>query len=471
MKKVVIVGGGIAGLSTAWFLSEAAKARGIQIGITLVERENRLGGLIQTIHRDGCLMEAGPDAFLSEKPAAADLCRSIGLETELIPTNPEFRRSFFVWGKKLHPVPEGFYLLAPTSWRALWWTPLLTWRGKLRAAMEWVIPADWSGTDCSVADFVRRRFGAELLERIAQPMVGGIYTADLEKLSVQAALPKFYAMEQQAGSVCRALFRKAKTEQADKASGPRYSLFLSLRGGMEQLIERLSGVLQCVESLLGSGIERLEFSAAGWKATLADQRTINADAVCLAIPANAAAVLVRPFSADLAGLLAGIPYESVVTMNLVYRKEDVPAKLNGLGFVVPVAEGNDLVGCSFSSMKFEGRAPQEQYLLRAFIGGAFDPKAAERGDADLSRSVKRWLQKLLGITAEPQQITIHRLRGSMPQYTVGHRERVEKIKREQAKIPGFFLTGNSYDGVGIPDTIEHARKTAQQIMEYLEKAA
>lgn len=471
MKKVIIVGGGIAGLSTAWFLSEQAKASGIQIGITVVERENRLGGLVQTIHSDGCLMEAGPDAFLSEKPAAADLCRSIGLDAELIPTNPEFRRSFFVWKKKLHPVPEGFYLLAPTSWRALARTPLLSGRGKLRAAMEWVIPADRSGTDQSVAAFVRRRFGREVLERLAQPMVGGIYTADLEQLSVQAALPKFYAMEQQFGSVCRALFCKAKTDQADKASGPRYSLFLSLRGGMEELIKRLSGSMAGTDYCVGSYAERLESDGAGWKTVLGDQRSLSADAVCLAVPANAAGSLVRPFSVGLADLLAGIPYESVVTMNLVYRKEDVPAALNGLGFVVPVSEGNDLVGCSFSSMKFEGRAPQDRLLLRAFIGGAFDPKAVERSDADLSRSVKRWLRQLLGITAEPQQITIHRLRASMPQYTVGHRQRVEKIEREQAKIPGFFLTGNSYDGVGIPDTIEHARKTAQKILDYLERAA
>ncbi len=471
MKKVIIVGGGIAGLSTAWFLSKQATARGIQIGITVVERENRLGGLIQTIHRDGCLMEAGPDAFLSEKPAAADLCRSIGLEAELIPTNPEFRRSFFVWKKKLNPVPEGFYLLAPTSWRALARTPLLSWRGKLRAAMEWVIPADRSGSDESVAAFVRRRFGREVLERLAQPMVGGIYTADLERLSVQAALPKFYAMEQQFGSVCRALFRKAKTEQADKASGPRYSLFLSLRSGMEKLIEQLSRSMTGIDYCMGTPLEHLEPDGSGWKTVLGNRRSLAADAVCLAIPANAVVALVRPFAGGLADLLAGIPYESVVTMNLVYRKEDVPAKLNGLGFVVPVSEGNDLVGCSFSSMKFEGRAPQEQYLLRAFIGGAFDPKALERSDADLNRSVKRWLHQLLGITAEPQQITIHRLRASMPQYTVGHRQRVEKIEREHARIPGLFLTGNSYDGVGIPDTIEHARKTAQQIMEYLERAA
>ena len=471
MKKVAIVGGGIAGLSTAYFLSEQAAQRGIKIGITVVEREKRLGGLIQTIHRDGCLMEAGPDAFLSEKPAAADLCKRIGLERELIPTNPKFRRSFLVWNKKLNPVPEGFYLLAPTRWESLIRTPLLSWRGKLRAAMEWMIPADRSGIDCSVADFVRRRFGPELFERIAQPMVGGIYTADLEKLSVQAALPKFYAMEQQYGSVCRALFRKAKTEASDTASGPRYSLFLSLQGGMEHLIERLRDAISGVECLTGNGVEQLECSTNGWKLNLTDGAMIKADAVCLAIPANAAVFLTRSLSGELADLLGSIPYESVVTMNLVYRTEDLPAELTGLGFVVPPSEGNDLVGCSFSSIKFEGRVPQDYLLLRAFIGGALDRGAVDRSDSELTNSVRDWLRQLLGITAKPRQITIHRLRASMPQYTVGHRERVEQIMQQQAKLPGFFLTGNSYDGVGIPDTIEHARKTADRVLEYLERAA
>lgn len=483
-KKVVVIGGGISGLAAAHRLCELSREARRHVEVTLLEGRDHLGGLIDTETREGFLLEGGPDAFLSEKPWALELCRRIGMEDELIQTRPELRRSLILHGGKLQPLPEGFYLVAPARREALWGCPFLSWRGKLRLACEPFIPRRSSDGDESVASFVRRRLGAEVLERIAQPMVGGIYTADLEKLSLKAALPRFHEMERQHGSVIRALRRAAASDRARvptdrwvgdgsaasaaaRAAGPRYGLFVAPRFGMSRLVEVLARRMLEVEIKTGALAEGIERSGRGWTVRLRQGQTLQADAVCVALPAHQAASLLKPIAPAAAVELEGIPYESVATVNLAFRKEDLPVPPGGLGFVVPAHEGRGVIGCTFSSVKFVRRAPEDCVLLRVFVGGATAPAAAEQDVDSLQKSVREFLQRTLGIRAAPRFAVVRRYPKSMPQYHVGHLERVDRIEREMAQWKGLALAGNAFHGVGIPDCVRQAEQAAEGVWRHL----
>lgn len=462
MKRIVVIGGGISGLAAAHRLWELSREKNLRLQITVLEASPRLGGLIETQKRQEFLLEGGPDAFLAEKPWAADLCRRIGIGDELIPTAEGARRSFIAWKGKLEPLPEGFYLIAPAGLKPLRECRLLDWRGKLRVALEPWVPRRFSNTDESVASFVRRRLGGQVLERIAQPMIGGIYAADLEKLSVQAALPRFHRMEQEHGSLLRAL-KKGSAAGAEKASGPRYSMFLAPRFGMVRLIEVLTRRMLDVELKTQHAVTGIEPASHGW---VVRSRPANfpAEAICVALPAPQAALLMKGVSAAAAHELEGIPYESAATVSMAFRCEDIPVPLEGFGFVVPAHQSHGVIGCTFSSRKFAHRAPADSVLLRAFVGGAMVPGAAERDDAALRTAVREVLQSALEIRSEPRWTVIRRYPKSMPQYQVGHQERVERIEKEAARWPTLALTGNGYHGIGIPDCIHQAEMAAEKLV-------
>lgn len=471
----MIIGGGISGLVTAYRLATAMALRdGGPLQITLLEAQPRVGGVIRTERREGFLLEAGPDAFLTEKPEALELCRELALEPELIPTNPACRRSFIAWRGRLHEVPEGWYLVAPSRLAAVLRLPLLSWPGRLRMACEPLIPARRQESDESVGAFIRRRFGREALARIGQPMIGGIYTADVDRLSAAATLPQFTEMERRHGSVIRGLAAARAGDRAaesERASGPRYSLFASLRGGIGQLIDalrrRLAGLVEIRTAACVSELRRVE---GRWGVVTADGAVASADALCLAIPSTQAVGLLRGVEPPLAAALAGIPYESVATVNLAYRGDDAPgARLAGFGFVVPEAERRPLVGCSFSSVKFAGRAPEGMILVRAFIGGAGQRELLRHDDDALARMASEQLRELAGICGRPSLTSVRRFTDAMPQYLVGHRDRLAAIARLAAECPGLFLTGNGYEGVGIPDCIRQAGETAARIAAWLDR--
>ena len=473
-KRIVVIGGGITGLSAAHRLIELAQENGRTIDLTLVEASDRLGGVIHTVERDGFLCEAGPENFVTNKPWGMALCREIGLDDQILPTNDAHRRALVVRRGRLLPIPEGFLLLAPTKMWPMAFSPLFSPVGKLRMAMEWFLPARKSVGDESLASFVTRRLGKEALDRLVQPLIGGIYTADPEMLSLRATMPMFLDMEAKYGSVIRAMRTRAKASSANgKGSGARYSLFVTLRNGMRILIDELARRIESAKIVLGTRVTTLARvdDGTGWSAGLADGSSIEADAVIVAGPAHVAADLVRQVDEALATRLQAVQYATSGVVHLTYRRDEVPHKLDAFGFVVPAIENRNLVAGSFSSVKFDGRAPEGHVLMRAFVGGAMNRQLMEQDDMGIISACREDLADLLGIVAEPGLTMVHRWPDSMPQYAVGHLDGVDAMRRRLADLPGLELAGNGFEGVGIPDCINSGQRAAESILGQDESAA
>jgi protoporphyrinogen/coproporphyrinogen III oxidase len=463
VRRVVVIGGGISGLAAANRLLELDPS----LDVTLIEASARLGGTLQTEERDGFLLERGPDSFISEKPEAVALAKRLGLESRLIETNPEHRRSFIVRGGRLRPVPEGFQLMAPSRVWPFLTTDIFSVMGKARMAADLVLPRRAANgvSDESLASFVRRRLGREALERMAQPMVGGIYTADPERLSLRATLPRFLEMEREHRSLILAMLRKARSqEELEKrgTSGARYSLFLSFDRGMEVFVRALG---KC-NVRLNTSVVAIERER-GFKIKADKEEPIYADAICLAVPAYVAAQLLSTVAQRLAAQLNRINYASTATINLAYRREAVRHPLNGFGFVVPFIEKRSLIACTFSSVKFPGRAPENHVLLRAFVGGALQPDMFALEASEMLDRVENDLRGLLGITSKPLFAEISKWEKSMPQYEVGHLDRVATIENELAQLPNLELAGNAYRGAGIPDCIRSGETAAEKLINSL----
>lgn len=458
-KRVVVIGGGISGLSAAYFLQEFSREKNIPLEITLIEAGNRFGGIVQTERHGGFILEHGPDMFLNEKPVMRELCQKLDIENELIETREGFRKSFIYSGGKLHQVPEGFCLIAPSKISALFGLSFMSVWGKLRIGAELFIPPRKENGDESVASFMRRRFGAEAHQKIGQPMFGGIYTADPEKLSLKATMPRFLDMEREVGSVIRALFKRKNLE----ASGPRYGLFFSFRSGMQTLVDALVSNMKNIRFLRSTPVSKIE-QRVSWNIYRQDGCKIEADYLILALSSQRAAELLEETSAELSKELYAIPYESVVTVNIAYRKKDLNLNLNGFGLVVPAAEKRKLIGATFSSVKFPGRAPADSVLLRAFLGGAFERDVVSLNDAQISEIVGREFHDILKIEAKPLFVSIKRYLNAMPQYHVGHLDRVKRIEELARSVPNFSFTSNALHGVGIPDCMAQAREMAEKLI-------
>jgi oxygen-dependent protoporphyrinogen oxidase len=459
-RRVVVVGAGISGLACAWRLATLARERRAPLDLTVLEASGRAGGVIASERGDGFLVEAGPDGFITDKPWALDLCRRLGLERDILGTNPDCRRSFVLIGGRVLPVPEGYQLLAPSRLLPFVTTRVLSLAGKARAACDLFIPRAPERPDESLASFVRRRFGSEVLERLAQPLVAGIYDADPERLSLRATLPRFLEMERAHRSVILALLRDRRRTggPGPGVSGARYSLFATLRDGLQTLVDRLAAALPSGALRLNVNVTRLApdrdgTGRGGWQVATDSGERLAADAVVLALPAHAAAALLRGADAALAAALDAIPYGTSVTVNLAYRRADVQHPLDGFGLVVPRGERRRLVACTFSSVKYAGRAPEGTLLLRAFLGDVEAPERAARDD----------LRDILGITAAPLLARTAVWPRSMPRYEVGHLERVAAIEGRLAALPGLFLAGNGLRGVGIPDCVRGGEAAAEGI--------
>jgi len=461
--RLVVVGGGITGLAAAHHALELARERRIALELTLVEARERLGGTIATERAGGFLIEAGPDSFLSEKPWALALCRRLGLEDRLARTDDRYRKVFVWHAGRLHPLPDGWELLAPTRLAPFLSSRLFSWPGKLRMAFDLVLPRGIAD-DESLGAFVRRRLGREALERVAQPLVAGIYTADPDDLSLTATMPRFAELEKQERSIILGLRRARRRARETGVSGARWSLFVTLKEGMEDLVAALATRLQPGTVLLKQRVAGVERRGDRWRVATAEGADLDADRVIVATESHAAARMLRYVDPTLATLLAEIPYASSATVTLGYRRADVLHPLDGFGFVVPRTEKRALLACTFSSVKYAGRAPEGDVLLRAFVGGALNEAVLELDDAPLVMRARAELREALGITAAPALARVFRWPKAMPQYHVGHLARVETIERRAGALPGLDLAGGAYRGVGIADCVRSGEAAAERAL-------
>lgn len=465
--RLLVVGAGITGLAAAHRATELA---GDSVEVRVLEASDRPGGVIRTERQGEFLLEGGPDSMVTDKPAAIELCRRLGLESRIQPTQEQFRKTLIVRDGRLHPMPEAFQLMAPARLGPFLRSPVLSWRGRFTALKDLVLPRGGpsDGADESLASFVRRRLGAEVLERIAQPMIGGIYTADPETLSLASTMPRFLDMEKEHRSLILALAARMRATPGEGASGPRYGIFVSLDGGIGAMVDRLVERLPSGTIRTGSAVDSIVPTSGGqtspWQVLLEDGRTELADGVLLATPAPRSSQVLSDCDPTLAERLAAIHYASAAIVSLAYRREDVPRAPEAFGFVVPHVEGRKVIAGSFSSVKYTGRAPDDHLLLRLFVGGALQPELLATDDAGLARLVREEVHELLEIRAEPTLTRIHRWPSSMPQYRVGHAGRIDEIQSRAARHPGLALAGNAYHGVGLADCVRDGEEASERLL-------
>ena len=467
--RIIVVGGGIAGLAAAHRIVELTAAKSPAVEVLLLEASSRLGGTIATERIGDFLVEAGPDSFITEKPWALRLCERLGLTSHLVSTQAAYQKIYVVHRGRLVPLPEGFFLLAPTRLRPFLQTPLFSWGGKLRMAAELFLPRGGNDGDESLGSFVRRRFGAEALERVAQPLVGGIYASDPEKLSLAATMPRFKEMERTERSIILAMWseQRRRARNRESGSGARWSLFVTLAGGMEALVDAIAKRLPEGSVRLNSPVTTVirNESKKIWRVIKGDRETLEADAVVLATPAFRAGEVLADVARDAAGELKTITYASTATVSLAYGKQDFPRPLDSFGFVVPALERRKIMACTFSSLKYPGRAPDGHVLLRAFAGGSLQPELFQDDDATMEKNVREELASLLGVTAPPLFARVYRHPNSMPQYHVGHQTRVQRIETALDKFPGLALAGSAYHGVGISDCVRTGEEAAEKVID------
>lgn len=454
MKRVAIIGGGIAGLSAAWYL-EKAKKKGAALEWRLFEKSDRMGGVVRTEYRDGYVLEAGPDSFLSVKPEAAELCRELGLGSDIIPSNDFQRKTYILAKGRLVPIPDGLQFMVPTRVMPMITTPLFSFTTKLRMLREWFASAGNHNEDESVASFVRRHFGQEMVDRVAEPLLAGVYGGKAENLSLRAVLPRFADMERQYGSLVRASLKARKAAPP----APPQPLFTSLRRGMQQLVNALTTALPASSLHLQQPVIALHRMERKWQVGTAGA-TEDFDAVLLAVPAPFAGALLLNVSPEAASVLANMQYSSSGAVLLAYEQLELPA---GFGFLVPASERRKMLACTFVHNKFSHRAPQGKVLLRCFFSSSRMPELLDRREEDLKDISRQELKDILGLDAEPQFTHVYRWRYGLPQYETGHLDRAAQIEAQLKQLNGLHLIGNSLYGLGVPDCIRSAKQAVERL--------
>lgn len=472
--EIAVVGGGISGLASAYYLLKQAQNAGLPVNVSLIEKEMRVGGRIITEKVDGFTIEGGPDCFLRQKPWAAELVRELGMADELMGTNDDRRKVFVLNKGKLTPLPDGVMLIVPTRIWPFVTSPLLSWPGKIRMGMDLVIPAFKNGKDESIAAFVRRRLGEEALEKIAEPLLSGIHVSDPEEQSLLATFPRFRNLEEKYGNLIFGMLeaRKAARSHASTSaasSGPS-SIFITMKSGLNTFMDALySKIIEMGGQVkTGMAVSRIEKNGAGFSLYSEKGDLMHADAVVMASPSNITADLVRSFAPQLSDRLKSIDYVSTATVSLAYREAEIGNALNGFGFVVPRGENRRISACTWTSTKFNHRVPESFAMIRGFVGGPGKEEDVELDDSSMLNLVRREVKDLMGITAEPVLTRIYRWEKGNPQYKVGHLERVEEIHRLCDEFEGLFVTGSSYGGIGLPDCVRQGKESAQKVIKKLE---
>ncbi len=470
-QHIVIVGGGIAGLSAAWRLQNLRDESGVSYRISLYEADQHVGGKLRTEHTDGLTIEAGPDSFLSYKPAGIRLAKELGIEDRIIGTRDTGGGTFILRDGQLEPLPEGITMMVPTKLRPLLRSRLLSTRAKLRMAAEYFVPPREDDADESIGSFISRRLGREAFTHMAQPLLSGIFAGDADQLSLASTFPRLRDIERNHGGLVRGMLHQRRTAAKSDAPAAPYPPFVSFADGMGELADALEERLTGVDVHAGVAVENISRDGAGYRLQIRNGEPVSADAVLMATPAYATAGMIDLMDGQLSALLRRIPYVSSATIALGYRVEDVAGLQSGRGFVIPHVEDRELTAVTWVSNKFEGRAPEGMALLRTFVGRAGREDAVNLADDALLELVQRDLREILGITAKPVVSRINRSHRAMPQYVLGHQDRLRQIDSCLVRFPGLEFLGASYHGVGIPDCIDSgdqaARRTHRRLLDAL----
>ncbi|QWU18043.1 oxygen-dependent protoporphyrinogen oxidase [Paenibacillus sophorae] len=490
-RKVVIIGGGLSGLSAAFYVRKYYKEAGIRPEIVILEKERSLGGKIETLHKDGFVIEKGPDSFLARKQEMSDLAKELEIDHELVTTNPNAKKTYILQRGKLLPMPAGLMLGIPTDIKPFIGSRLLSFPGKLRALMDFVIPPRRSKEDEPLGELIERRFGTEVLENLTEPLLAGIYAADMRKISLQATFPQFGEIERQYGSLIRGMMTGKKPQETH--TGTKKSMFLTFRQGLQSLVHALVHELHDVEQrtetaaiaiydrIAETNIGTTEAEGAAAQAALESAASpqaryavelgngdlLPADDIYITVPNFAAAELLRPH-VDVSALDA-VNYVSVANVVMAFSGKEMDGNFDGSGFLVPRKEGRNITACTWTSAKWLHTSPDDKVLLRCYVGRSGDEQNVQLPDEALEELVRKDLREVMGITAQPLFTEITRLPNSMPQYPVGHPAAIAGLRSDLAAVlPGVHVFGAGYDGIGMPDCIKFAKLTAKAAAEGLQ---
>ncbi len=464
MKRIAIVGGGISGLSAAYALEEKRQS-GTPVENVLFEASPRLGGVLVTDHVDGCILEAGPDSFLTEKPWAADLCRKIGLGDQLIGSNDADRKTYILTKGKLVELPDGLMFMVPTKIMPTVFSPLFSVRTKMRMAAEWFHPPRKASKDETVAQMVERHYGSEMVDLLADPLLSGVYGGEASQLSIRAVLPRFADMESKHGSLGRAMLRvsrEARRKMGAVAKAPP-PLFSSLKEGMQQMVDALVVRLDANSLKRSAPVQSVIRQNNGWT-VCAGYQTDHFDAVIIATPAQAASSVLEAADGNLSLELAEINYSSSVTVTLGYDEKVRGSLPPGFGFLVPRSAGHRMLAATFVHNKFPHRAPDNRALVRCFLGGARDEQILQSTEQEILEIVRRELRQIVALNAEPLFARVYKWKAAMAQYSVGHLERLQRIETLRQNLQGLALAGNGYNGIGVPDCVRSGAEAAGKIL-------
>lgn len=461
-QTIVIVGGGITGLAAAYHLTKQVKSAGRDAKIILVERDEKLGGKTQTEVVDGLVIEAGPDSFIAHKPWFGQLCKELGLP--LVGTNPKVKSTYIYSQGRLEQLPVGMQIMIPTEVWPFIKTRLLSPLGKLRAGMEPLIPLKTTDEDESIGSFVSRRFGREVLENLAGPLMGGIHGGDWDGVSIKATFPMFPKMEKEQGSLLLAGWKN----KANKPKGPTGSAFQTVSTGLNQAVQALVKAMEGdVDFRMGTAVTSLAPAGEKYEVALSTGEVLAADAVVLATPAYVAAELMKPFRGDVAAELDEIPYGNSCVVALGYNRADIDHPLDASGFLVPHTEPMDVTASTWVSVKWPHSAPEGKVLLRCFMGRSYGKDWTEESDEAILSAVRAGLEKAMGLKAEPIVTRIFRWPRAMAQYKVNHLDRVDRVDKLMQQQPGVYLAGAAYRGVGLPDCVREGNQAAERVAKHL----
>ncbi|GGN91536.1 protoporphyrinogen oxidase [Saccharibacillus kuerlensis] len=461
-RRVVIIGGGLTGLSAAFYTRNFLKDAGFEPVVTVLEKGHSWGGKIETLHKDGFVIEKGPDSFLARKTAMVDLAKELEIDHDLVTTNPEAKKTYLLHKGKLHEMPAGLVLGIPTQLKPFLSSKLVSPAGKLRALMDYVLPPKRSEEDESLGHFIERRLGHEVLENVTEPLLAGIYAGDTRHLSLQSTFPQFGAVEREHGSLIRGMMNGRKPVETH--TGTKKSTFLTFRQGLQSLVHAL------VNELSGTVDLRSETAAAsirkqpegGYALELEDGSMLAADSIIITTPTFAASKLLSPHVNTQP--LDSINYVSVANVVLAFDKRDVKTTFDGSGFLVPRKEGRTITACTWTSAKWLHTSADDKVLMRCYVGRAGEQEALKLDDAGLVELVRKDIFELMGIDAQPLFTEVTRLNHSMPQYPVGHLQQIAGLRRQLAEeMPGVYIAGAGYDGVGLPDCIRQAKEISAKL--------